>query len=68
MGNRQSALHESRISAPAAVIEINTATRGHRGERVAERPEEQLELLSINTIRTLAMDAVQKASPSRSAA
>ncbi|HKV92697.1 MAG TPA: transketolase [Candidatus Angelobacter sp.] len=28
---------------------------------MAERPQEQLELLSINTIRTLAMDAVQKA-------
>jgi transketolase len=61
MAKRQSALHESRISAPAAVIEINTATRAHRGERATGRPQEQLELLAINTIRTLAMDAVQKA-------
>ena len=61
MAKRQSTLHESRISAPATVIEINTATRAHRGETVAERPQQQLELLSINTIRTLAMDAVQKA-------
>jgi len=61
MANRQSALHESRISAPEAVIEINTATRAYRGETMAERPQDQLELLSINTIRTLAMDAVQKA-------
>ncbi len=58
MANRQSALHESRISAPAAVIEINTATRAQRGQRAADRPDEQLELLAINTIRTLAMDAV----------
>jgi transketolase len=61
MANRQSALRESRIAAPAAIIEANTASRAHRGETVAERPQEQLELLSINTIRTLAMDAVQKA-------
>jgi transketolase len=61
MANRQSALHESRIATPAAMIETKTATRAHRGETVAERPQEQLELLAINTIRTLAMDAVQKA-------
>jgi transketolase len=61
MANRQSALHESRIATPAAMIESKTATRAHRGETVAERPQDQLELLSINTIRTLAMDAVQKA-------
>jgi transketolase len=61
MANRQSALHESRIATPAAMIETKTAARAHRGETVAERPQEQLELLAINTIRTLAMDAVQKA-------
>ena len=61
MAKKQSTLDESRASAPSTVIEVNTATRADRGEMVAERPEEQLELLSINTIRTLAMDAVQKA-------
>ncbi len=61
MANRQSASHESRIATPAAMIESKTVTRAHRGETPAERPQEQLELLSINTIRTLAMDAVQKA-------
>ena len=61
MTKRQSTLHESSISAPATAIEINTATPAHRGETVADKPKEQLELLSINTIRTLAMDAVQKA-------
>ena len=61
MANRQPTLHESRIAAPAAMIELNTATRAQRGATAAENPQEQLELLSINTIRTLAMDAVQKA-------
>jgi transketolase len=62
MANRQqSALHESSTATPAAMIESKTNPRAHRGERLAERPQEQLESLSINTIRTLAMDAVQKA-------
>lgn len=52
---------EPRISAPAAMLEANTATKIHRGIRTAEMPESQLESLCINTIRTLAMDAVQKA-------
>ena len=55
----QIAPHEPRIGAPAAVIEANTASPVHRGAPAAD--EEQLEKLSINTIRTLAMDAVQKA-------
>lgn len=49
------------VSAPAAVIESNTATPAQRGATAAQKPSEQLELLSINTIRTLSMDAVQKA-------
>jgi transketolase len=60
MGNRQSALRESRISAPAAVIEANTAARRH-GTAARDQAREQLDALTINTIRTLAMDAVQKA-------
>jgi transketolase len=43
------------------MLEANTATPIQRGIRTAEVPERQLELLCINTIRTLAMDAVQKA-------
>jgi transketolase len=60
MADAHSTLHESRITAPAAILEANTATRVHRAAAAAEKPEE-LELLCINTIRTLAMDAVQKA-------
>jgi transketolase len=61
MGNPQPKSREARISAPAAVIEANTATPAQRGPTAAEKPSEQLEMLCINTIRTLAMDAVQKA-------
>ena len=61
MENPQSKSRETRISAPAAVIEANTATPAQRGPTAAEKPSEQLEMLCINTIRTLAMDAVQKA-------
>jgi transketolase len=43
------------------MLEANTAAPLHRGIRTAEMPEAQLESLCINTIRTLAMDAVQKA-------
>lgn len=43
------------------MIEANAATHVHRGVPAAEKPDEQLEMLCINTIRTLAMDAVQKA-------
>jgi transketolase len=52
---------EARISAPAAMIESNTATPAQRGATSEQKPDEQVELLCINTIRTLAMDAVQKA-------
>jgi transketolase len=54
---------ESRIGAPAAMVEANTATHNHahRGATAGEKPDEQLQILCINTIRTLAMDAVQKA-------
>jgi transketolase len=61
MANPQIKSREARIAAPAAVIEANTATPAHRGATLAEKPSEQLELLCINTVRTLAMDAVQKA-------
>src|SRR5579859_3929801 len=50
---------ESRIGAPAAILEANTAGPARRGAPAAK--QEKLELLTINTIRTLAMDAVQKA-------
>lgn len=39
----------------------NVAVEAHRGPEPARRTESQLDLLSINTIRTLSMDAVQKA-------
>lgn len=52
---------KSAVSTPAAVIESNHATPAQRGSATAQKPSEQLELLSINTIRTLSMDAVQKA-------
>ena len=61
MGNAQSKSHEARITAPAAVVESNMASPAQRGATAADKPAEQLELLCINTIRTLAMDAVQKA-------
>jgi hypothetical protein len=53
--------HEPRIGVPEAVIEAITATRFRRAVPEAERSQQQIEALSINTIRTLAMDAVQKA-------
>ncbi|MGZ4836131.1 MAG: hypothetical protein ACXVZZ_10890, partial [Terriglobales bacterium] len=59
MANTQATSHEARIGAPAAIVEANTSTRAHRGAPSPDK--EQLELLCINTIRTLAMDAVQKA-------
>ncbi len=43
------------------MIESNTAARVQRGAPAAEKAQEQLERLCINTLRTLAMDAVQKA-------
>jgi transketolase len=52
---------EARISPPATMVESNTAAPAHRGTTAEQKPDEQLEILSINTIRTLAMDAVQKA-------
>jgi transketolase len=51
--------HESRAGAPAAILEANTAGPARRGAPAAK--QEEMELLCINTIRTLAMDAVQKA-------
>jgi transketolase len=60
MGNSQTVLHEPTIGAPATMVEANALTRVHRGAPEAERAG-KIELLSINTIRTLAMDAVQKA-------
>jgi len=52
---------EARINAPTAMIEANTVAPAHRGATAEQKPEEQLEIQCINTIRTLAMDAVQKA-------
>ncbi len=43
------------------MVEANTATLSHRGATARDSYQEQLELLCINTIRTLSMDAVQKA-------
>lgn len=57
-GNSQTMLHEPVIGAPAAMVEANTLARVRRGAPEAEGAW-KLELLSINTIRTLAMDAVQ---------
>ncbi len=52
--------HEPQIGAPATIVEWNTVTRAAGGTPEAEKAA-KLELLAINTIRTLAMDAVQKA-------
>jgi transketolase len=43
------------------MVESNTGTPAKRGPTAEDKPAEQLELQSINTIRTLSMDAVQKA-------
>ncbi len=43
------------------VFEPKSAVSAQRGPTAAQKPEEQSELLCINTIRTLSMDAVQKA-------
>ena len=51
--------HESRVGAPAAILEANTSVAARRGAPATK--QEELEQLCINTIRTLAMDAVQKA-------
>jgi transketolase len=59
MANPQAASREPRLATPAAVIEANAATRV-RG-REPEKGTARIEVQSINTIRTLAMDAVQKA-------
>ncbi|HET9697036.1 MAG TPA: transketolase, partial [Terriglobales bacterium] len=52
---------ETRIGAPATMVESNTGVSAKRGPTAEDKPDEKLELLSINTIRTLSMDAVQKA-------
>jgi transketolase len=54
-------LQKPRIGAPATMVESNTATPAKRGKTAEQKPEEDLDLLCINTIRTLSMDAVQKA-------
>jgi transketolase len=59
MANPQAVSRDARITAPAAMIEANTATPILRGKPAGD--QEQVESLCINTIRTLAMDAVQKA-------
>ena len=52
---------EPKIGTSAAVLESNTGVEPKRGPTAEDKPDERIELLSINTIRTLAMDAVQKA-------
>ncbi len=52
---------EPKIGASAAVLESNTGVEPKRGPTADDKPDERVELLSINTIRTLSMDAVQKA-------
>ena len=52
---------EPKIGTPAAALESNTGVAAKRGPTAGDKPDERVELLSINTIRTLSMDAVQKA-------
>jgi transketolase len=52
---------EPKVGSSAAVLESHTGVEPKRGPTAEDKPEEQLEILSINTIRTLSMDAVQKA-------
>ena len=52
---------EPKIGASAAVLESNTGVQPKRGPTASDKPDEKVEILSINTIRTLSMDAVQKA-------
>jgi transketolase len=52
---------EPKIGASAAVLESNTGVEAKRGPTAGDKPDEKVELLAINTIRTLSMDAVQKA-------
>ena len=52
---------EPKIGTSAAVLESNTGVAAKRGPTAGDKPDERVELLSINTIRTLSMDAVQKA-------
>ncbi len=53
--------NETRVGASATMVESNTGTAAKRGPTAEDKPDEKLELLCINTIRTLSMDAVQKA-------
>jgi hypothetical protein len=59
MANTHATSHEPRIGAPAAVREAQTATGPQRGAPPADKA--QLAVRCINTMRTLAMDAVQQA-------
>jgi transketolase len=52
---------DNRVGATATMVEANTGNPAKRGPTAEDKPDEQLELLSIDTIRTLSMDAVQKA-------
>jgi transketolase len=61
MANTQTKSREAHIGAPAAMVESNTSTGAQRGETISGKPGAHLDLLTINTIRTLSMDAVQKA-------
>ncbi len=49
------------ITTPAPMKESNTGVQPQRGPEGERQPNKQLDNLCINTIRTLAMDAVQKA-------
>jgi hypothetical protein len=46
---------------PDTMQQANAAIEARRGPESTRQPQSQLDLLSINTIRTLSMDAVQKA-------
>ena len=52
---------EAKVGTSAAVLESNTGVEPKRGPTAEDKPDEKLEILSINTVRTLSMDAVQKA-------
>lgn len=60
MRSWQTVSHKPLIGAPATMIESNTGARVHRGSSEMDKAD-KLQALAINTIRTLVMDAVQKA-------
>ena len=61
MAKTQAPSQDPRIDAPGPMVETNTSGPVPRGGPAGDDERQKLELLSINTIRTLSMDAVQKA-------